>query len=103
MLYAEAAHRIAESAEKAFCEADKKAIRNFLEGPVQEAIIRRMNKGMFSTAIEYYITSKNSEYNIQFLDRTEAGEYIKDYLAQYGFTVFFNIPHNNTILLRIFW
>lgn len=103
MLYAEAAHKIAESAEKALREADEEAIRSFLEGPVQEAIIRRMHKGMFSTAIEYYITSKNSEYNIQVLDKTEAGEYIKDYLAQYGFTVFINVPHNNAILLRIFW
>ena len=103
MLYAEAAHRITESAEKAFCEADKEAIRNFLEGPVQEAIIRRMNKGMFSTIIDYNIQYKDSKYNIQILDKTEVGEYIKNYLAQYGFTVFINFPHNNLILLRIYW
>jgi len=103
MLYAEAAHRVAERSEKAFREIDEEAIRNFLEGPVQETIIRRMNQGMFSTVIEYYIMSKNSEYNIQFLDEKEVGEYIKGYLAQYGFTVVINIPHNNSILLRIYW
>lgn len=103
MMYAEAAHKVAESAERAFREADKEAIRNFLEGPVQEAIIKRMGQGMFSTVIEYNIMVQNSKYNMQFLPISEVKEYINNYMKQYGFTICSNIIHSNILLLRISW